>query len=132
MDHSILGYVRDRCITSPAILVAIVAGNAIVAACYLYIPAVLNRIAREIGRGSPGRAEIRGIACFVRACGFTHVAGIGVLFWPGLDWPAVLVLWVTCMVSTAFAARLHANSGEIVRELQAARELQSMRAPMDD
>jgi len=128
MDHSILMYVRDRCITSIPLLVALVVGNALIAACYLYIPAVLDRIARAIGSDSPGFHEIRGTARFVRACGFTHVASIAVLFWPGLDWPAVFVLALTGVVSAAFAARLHAHYREIIRELEAARELRALRS----
>lgn len=128
MDHSILAYVRDRCVTSPALLVALVLGNAIVAAAYLYIPRLLDGIVREVGPGAPGATEIRGTARFVRSCGCTHVASIGVLFWPGLDWPAIVVLAATGAVSVAFAVRLRAHHREIVRELRAARELRALRS----
>lgn len=120
---NLLHHVRGYCVASPAHLVALVLGNGIIAACYLVIPWRLGRIVRAVGSGAPGVAEIRGTAVFVRACGWTHLATIAVIFWPSLDWPAVVVLAVTCVVSAAFAFRLRRSESAAVRALRSLRDL---------
>ena len=102
----LLPHVRSFCVTSELYLWLLILGSLSIAIPYLIIPRVLHWILREAGPGAPGAVEIRGVARFVRCCGWTHLFAVAVLFAPALDYPAVAWLFVTGGVSITSAVRL--------------------------
>jgi hypothetical protein len=121
----ILQYVRPHCITSAPYLWAFVAGSLLIAIPYLVIPLTLLGILREVGPETPGAAEIRGVAIFVRCCGWTHLLGIAVLFAPIIDWPAVAWIFVTGGVSIASMIRLRRARSAIVAAMRSIQRLEA-------
>lgn len=103
-------WVRPHCVTSPWLLVAMVATNGWIAYSYLRIPRIIKRILREVGYPRivlPGAPEAYGTAIFIASCGVTHLFSVAVLFCPSLDWLAISwALW-TGGISWWTARRLH-------------------------
>lgn len=120
---SLLHLVRDRCVTDPWLLAAILLTNLWIAGSYLAIPAALDRIRSAAGPGAPAAAELRWASMFIRSCGMTHLFGVAVLFAPGLDWPAsAWALW-TAAISWFTYLRLRAARRDLAAALTAARAL---------
>lgn len=109
--------VRQRCVTSPALLVLGILGDLGMLAAYLWIPRSLRRIAIALPPGTAGRRELRGTAAFVQACGLTHAWKAATLFFPALDWPALLWLYFAVAISLFVGRRLARMRAELTGAL---------------
>ena len=124
MEH-LFHLVRDRCVTDPWQLLALVTGNAWIAYSYLRIPVVLRRISWRLPLLAPGRREIRGFALFVASCGVTHLFTVAVLFLPSLDLTATAWMYWTGFISWLVARRLKQAEAAIIQAIDDATVLAS-------
>lgn len=108
----LLDHVRDRCVTSPALLFSLIATNLAIAAAYLHIPRRLQRIRRRVGGRITAYGEVKLVAIFVASCGFTHLFSVAVLFFPALDWWAIGWASWTAIISW-WTARVIAQGEEL-------------------
>lgn len=77
MDH-IPSIAREACITDPALLWAIIAGNALVFIAYMWIPISLIRVLRSHTVPLPLIWMLGG--AFILCCGLSHAIAVLVIF----------------------------------------------------
>lgn len=117
--------IRERCVTSPWILLGVVLGDLAIAVVYLWIPIMLFRVLRAVGGTITGGPTIRGFARFVGACGVTHVLGIVVLFAPNADWIRVGWLVWTAAISWQTAIVLKRAEPAVIAALRDRKKLEA-------
>lgn len=109
MIDFLMSHLRARCVTSPALLVWVLVYNLWIARSYLPIGWRLMRLRSRAGGHIFQHGEVRLLAVFIASCGVTHVFVAAALFFPVLDWPAVVWGVWTGLVS-ARARRTFARS----------------------
>lgn len=122
---NLIQLIRHQCISDWRYLIGYILMSAWIATSYLWIPAILWRILRQVGGKVLGGGEVRGFAIFVASCGVTHIFGIAILFFPSLDWIALLWLAWTAVLSWQTARLISGREQVIVRAILDARELET-------
>lgn len=118
-----MGLVRARCITSPALLIAILAYNLWIARSYIPIGWRLMRLRKHAGGHIFKRGEVRLLAVFVASCGILHALMTCILFFPILDWPAVAWGFWTGFISARARKVLAEGEGDLLGFVIGFREL---------
>jgi hypothetical protein len=125
-----LHFVRLHCVTSPGILLGIIAYHFWTGVSYFRIPVTMWWIMRRAG-GPPRitRGAMRGTIVFIFLCGTLHWMIAVTLFFPWLDIPTLSVGFATMVSSHWTADRLRMVRAEIVRWVVDGRELDAKLNP---
>ena len=107
---------RDACLNDPLLLVLLVAGNLVIFAAYIAVPAVMVWVAVR-SKVIPFPVIWVLLGGFILSCGITHLVGAIVFFRPAWYLETAIVL-VTGFISAISAALLWARRRLFVASLE--------------